>query len=249
MVRVGQRLREEGFRPHENPAWGTDDGLHFVQRFSGMMNWTSPEGVLVEMPSSLDDGWDRLPTDELIEQAETADVGGLSVPVPKTADFVCYLCKHHSRHHWARLHWIADLNTILDHPECNLSAVLDRARSRGFERTVKAACAIHEAVSEPEPWKASFDDPFAHELFRHCLTNLEGDFAQELALRQSFPATSIDIDLKRRRRHHWVHRNLNRFRPSTEDFLHQPLPARWHFLYYLIRPFLFVGRKYAGKSP
>jgi len=242
MVRVGQRLREMDFRPLEHPAWSSDDGLRFLQRFSGMMNWISPEGILVEMPSSLDGDWDRLPTDELIEQAETVEVGGLFVPVAQTADFICYLCKHHSRHHWARLHWIADLNAILDHPDCDLPAILERARSRGFERTVKAACAIHQAVAQPEPWKASFDDPFAHELFRHCLTNLEGDFEQELALRETFPATSIDIDLKRRRRRRWLQRNLQRFRPRGEDFIQRPLPARWHFMYYLIRPFLYIGR-------
>ena len=248
MVRVGKQAREAGFRPHEDPAWGTDDGLRFLQRYSGMMNWISPEDVLVEMPSSLDGDWDRLPTDELIEQAETVEVAGLTVPVPKTADFICYLFKHHSRHHWARLHWIADLNAILDHPETDLPEILDRARTRGFERTVKAACAIHQAVAQAEPWKASFDDPFAHELFRHCLTNLEGDFEQELALRETFPATSIDIDLKRRQRRYWLQRNLVRFRPRTEDFLERPLPARCHFLYYLLRPLLYLGRVRDQKS-
>jgi len=243
MIRMGRRLREAGFRPYEHPAWRTDDGLYFLQRFSGMMNWISPEGVLVEMPSSLDADWERLPTDELIKQADFVDVGGLSVPVPKTADFICYLFKHHSRHHWARLHWIADLNAILKHPDCDPSAILARAESRGFGRTVNAACAIRQAAAQPEPWEATFGDPFAHELFRHCLTNLEGDFKQELALREAFPATSIDIELKRRRRRHWLQRNFQRFRPRSEDFLQRPLPARWHFLYYLLRPFLYLNRQ------
>jgi len=246
MVSVGGRLREKGFSAHQHPPWSTDDGIRFLQRFGGGMNWLSPEGVLIEMPSSLDE-WDRLPTDQIIADAETIEVAGLSVPVPPTADFICYLFKHHSRHHWARLHWIADLHAILNHPETDLPAILDRARNRGFERTVKAACSIHNAVAQAEPWNAQFDDPFAHELFRYCLTNLEGDFNREIKLRGMFPATSIDIDSRRRQTRHSFQRNLNRFRPHSEDFLQLPLAARWHSLYYLLRPFLYVSRK-LGRS-
>lgn len=242
-VRVGQRLRETGFRSHKHSAWGTDDGLQFLQRFVGMMDWISPEGVLVEIPSTLDSDWDRLPTEEIVAQAERVDLAGVTVRAPSDPDFLCYMCKHHSRHHWARLHWIADLNAILSHPSFDLKAVRDRARQRGFERTVEAALAIHRAVAEPEPWTFRFDDPFAHELFRHCLINLEGDFEQELALRASFPATSIDISPVLRRRRHRIARNLMRFKPRSEDFIQCPLPARWHFLYYLLRPFLFMSRK------
>ena len=242
MLELGRRLREKGYRSNKHPAWSTDDGLGFLQRYVGMMDWISREGVLIEMPSSLDD-WNRLPTDEILAEAGSVNLAGVTVPVPADADYLCYLCKHHSRHHWARLHWIADLNAIVAHPDCNLEMVRSRARQRGFERTVEAALAINQAVAEAEPWNFSFSDPFAKELFRHCLINLEGDFEQELALRQSFPATSIDIDLKQRRRRHRWSRNLARFKPRGEDFLQWPLPARWHGLYYLVRPFLYSSRK------
>ena len=247
MVLVGQRLREVGFTSNKDPAWATDDGLRFRQRFIGMMDWISPEGVLVEMPSSLDD-WDRLPTDELIAEAEEVNIGGLSVRVPASADFFCYLCKHHSRHHWARLHWIADLNAILAHPDFDLAAALAQARRRGLERTVRAVLAIHDAVASAEPWTAEFSDPFAHELFRCCLLNLEGDFEQELALRSAFPSTSLDVAVRRRRRRYLLERNLNRFQPRDSDFLQWPLPARWHWLYYVLRPFLFVRRRHSETS-
>lgn len=243
MVRVGQRLRQAGFRNYQNPLWATDDGLKYRQRFVGMMDWFAPEGVLVEMPSSLDSDWGRLPTDELIARAERVRIGDLAVPVVSDEDFFCYMCRHHSRHHWARLHWIADLNAILAHPSFDLTRIRERARQRGFARTVEAAVAIHAAAAQPEPWKARFTDPFAQELFRHCLINLEGDFEQELALRATFPATDIDIAPARLYRRHLVSRNLNRFRPSSGDFIECPLPARWHGLYYLLRPFLWAASK------
>ena len=37
--------------------------------------------------------------------------------------------------------------------------------------------------------------------------------------------------------------NLGRFRPSGEDFLHLPLPQRWHGAFYALRPFLWTIRK------
>lgn len=243
MLTIGQRLRELGYRSNKHAAWGTDDGLRFLQRFVGMMDWISPEGELIEMPSTLDGDWNRLPTSQILAEAESVELAGLRVPVPADADFLCYLCKHHSRHHWARLHWIADLNAILAHPMIDLDAVRARARQRGFERTLEAALAIHSAAAQAEPWTARFEDPFAHELFRHCLINLEGDFEQELALRESFPATSIDIDTARRRRRHAISRNLHRFKPRAEDFIQWPLPSRLHGLYYMLRPFLYSKRK------
>jgi len=248
MIEVGQKMRESGFRCSPNRRLATDDGLMFLQRFVGMMDWMAEDRILIEVPTSLDD-WNRLPTDHIIENADTVTIGRLEVPVPSSADFFCYLCKHHSRHHWARLHWIADLNAILAHSSFDADRVRQRAGERGFERTVEAAFLIHQAVARPQPWNAEFDDPFAHELFRHCLTNLEGGFDQELALRDTFPATSIDIDPVVRRRRHWIGRNLARFTPKMEDYLQLPLKARWHWLYYFLRPWLWLsggrGRKAA----
>jgi hypothetical protein len=247
MVEVGQRLRAAGFEAYPDPKFGTDDGLKFQQRFVGMMDWVAPEGILIEMPNSLDADWHRLPTDEVIAEAEAVDLEGETIPVISCPDFFCYLCKHHSRHHWARLHWIADLNAIIASPGFDLTRTRERARERGFERTVDAALAIHEAVSSPEPWNRRFEDPFAQELFRHCLANLDGDFEQELELRDAFPATSIDIAPARRRRKHLIGRNLARFRPRREDFLKLPMRASWHWLYYLIRPFLHLVAKFGAE--
>jgi len=243
IVEVGQRLRELKFYSSPDRRLASDDGLKFLQRFSGMMDWMSLDRVLIEIPTSLDD-WGRLPTDEIIKHAETANIGGLSVSVPSPDDFFCYLCKHHSRHHWARLHWIADLNAILAHPSFDVNRIREQASKRGFERTVEAALLIHQAVVTPEPWKAEFKDPFAHEIFRHCLINLDGNFEQELALREMFPASSIDIDPIVRRKEHWIGRNLSRFTPQMEDYLQAPMRSRWHWLYYFIRPFLWCTRKF-----
>jgi hypothetical protein len=198
LVRVGQRLREAGFTSHEDLAWAGDDALQFRARFLGLMAWVSPEGVLLEIPSSLDAEWGRLPTDEIIAEAESVTIGGVPIRVIRGLDFFTYLCRHHTRHHWARLHWIADLDAIIHSPGFDLASAKAQARRRGFGRTVDAACAIHRAAAEPEPWNAAFDDPFAREVFRHCLMNLEGDYAKERELRAAFPTTDIDIEPARR---------------------------------------------------
>jgi hypothetical protein len=242
LVRVGQRLREVGFSSHEDPAWAGDDALQFRARFLGLMAWVSPEGVLVEIPSSLDAEWDRLPTDEIIAEAESVAIGGAPIRVVRGPDFFTYLCRHHTRHHWVRLHWIADLDAIFHSPGFDLASAKAQARRRGFGRTVDAACAIHRAAAESEPWNAAFDDPFAREVFRHCLMNLEGDYEQERELRAAFPTTDIDIEPGRRWVRQALWRNLGRFRPSGEDFLHLPLPHRWHGAFYALRPLLWTIR-------
>jgi len=244
LARVGRHLLSAGFTLCAPSRCASDDGLLFLQRFSGMMNWLSPEGVLVEIPSSLDAEWGRLPTEELITQSEMTQIGNLGVPVLSTGDFFCYMCNHHSRHHWARLHWLADLNVLITSTQIRARDMLQHAHVRGFERTVAAGLSLQKAFALNEPWKARIEDPFAHELLRHCLTNLEGSFDQELCLRDSFPATSFDKGAARRRWRSWIVSNWSRFRPRTEDFSARPMPARWHWIYYLLRPFMFVSRKF-----
>lgn len=243
MPRLGRRLRELGYTAHPDPLWGSEDAVHFRQRFKGMMDWLSPEGILIEMPTTLDAEWDRLPTDELLAQATTVKVGDLDIPIMPDADFLAYMCRHHCRHHWARLHWIADLNVISDTEWARHPLTMDRARRRGLGRTLAAAFEIDHAASEPYPWKAEFDDPFAHEVFRHMLMNLNGDQATEMRLRDEFTTTDIDIAQPRR----WwsrASRNLSgRFRPAMDDFEHYPLPRQRQGLYYLLRPVLWVRRK------
>lgn len=248
MLRLGQRLRECGYQAYPGPEWASDDALQFRQRFSGMMDWLSPEGVLIEMPTNLDTQWNRLPTDELLANAGTVTVGGLELPIMPDSDFLAYMCRHHTRHHWARLHWIADLNVILGTDRARRQAGMARARELGLARTVSAAIEIDRAASAPCPWQARFDDPFAHEVFRHMLMNLDGDQVTEMRLRDEFTTTDIDIPQPQR----WwsrTRRNLiGRFRPSMEDFEQYPLPARRHGLYYFLRPFLWLYRKLSPKG-
>lgn len=198
---------------------------------------------MLEIPSSLDPEWGRLPTDEIIDEAELVTIGGVPIRVIRGLDFFTYLCRHHTRHHWARLHWIADLDAIFHSPGFDEAAARAHARRRGFGRTADAACAIHRAAAEPEPWNAKFEDPFAREVFRCCLTNLEGDYETERQLRSAFPTMDIDIEPGRRWVRNALHRNLRRFRPDGQDFLHHPLGERWHSAYYALRPFLWAIRK------
>jgi len=42
LVRLGKRMREQGFGAYPHTLWGTDDALKFRQRFVGMMDWVAP---------------------------------------------------------------------------------------------------------------------------------------------------------------------------------------------------------------
>lgn len=242
LLRLDKRLRELAYALSPVPR-SHDDSLRFHARFFGSTNWDSPEGVHIEFHASTDQPWGRLQTQQLIAAAEPVAIGGVSVCAMSSKDQFVHLCWHHTRHHWARLHWIADLNATLQSPALDLSAALDHARCHGFERTVNAALAVAHAAEQPEPWKAQFEDPFAHEVFRHCLMNLEGDFEQERALRLRFSTQDIDIAPVRQRLDRAFGRTLRALRPQLIDYQHLPLPHRYHWAYYLLRPILWTIRK------
>lgn len=63
----------------------------------------------------------------LFEEADSFEIAGTTFSTLHLALLFNYLCQHHTRHTWSRLHWLSDLDAI-----CS---------SESFDRAVAASVA------------------------------------------------------------------------------------------------------------
>lgn len=109
----------------------------------------SPRGVRFELHRRIDRSGSIYPKDhaELFAASKptTLSDGTLCWSMNTTNQFL-YLCYHHGRHRWSRLHWIADLDAMLRHPSFDLPTIRARARKLGMTRLVEAALALYTSL-------------------------------------------------------------------------------------------------------
>lgn len=242
-----QRFVQEGFQLRNLPCPPTSDALAFYLRFKvDDTGWLSREGVLVEPKTDIDKAWGCFPSDELLRAAEVIDTPGGPLRVLPTTPLFVYVAYHHTRHLWARLHWLADIDAMVKDPTFDEGAIRAYARTRHLEGVVSATLALHAAAGEPDLNRAlsHLTNPLERKVFRLCLMNLEGDRDTEVRLRSEFTLWTTEIPLIRRLWVQNVRNYLKRFRPKLDDYEHLPLPASLHSLYYLLRPSLWLLRKF-----
>lgn len=135
----------------------------------------SPENVLVDVHSTLDLTGADFPTGRLLANAEELTVLGARVPTLAGADQLVYLCYHHSRHNWTRLHWVSDMGRVAASPEISDAQVQASAARSGMGPLV-AACRemiplLARVVNGERPPLSGLAGKMAQE----CLTYLAPD--------------------------------------------------------------------------
>ncbi|WP_163559179.1 nucleotidyltransferase family protein [Halomonas sp. NO4] len=240
MVDLLAAALEQGCTPCQPAALEADrESLAFAVHAQGVITLCSPEGIPLEIHQRLDQEPGLYVTREILADAEPLSLGDDVIRVMPTSELFVYLCLHHTRHHWSRLHWLVDLDAIRRHPDFDLDTTRACARRRGLSATLEAALAFQHACAGPEPWHDETLGAHGHALLRDCLTTLQGDYATELALRQRNTTSDFAYpwQTQRSRRLAWrLGRLVRPWRPSYSDYRQRPLPRDWQWLYWFTRP-------------
>ncbi|MCJ2186657.1 nucleotidyltransferase family protein [Novosphingobium beihaiensis] len=101
-----------------------------------------PAGGIIDVHTSLDLSCGSLDPARVLADCDICAISGEDYPVLKTPDLFTYVCYHHARHRYSRLHWLADIVTILKHPSFDADLVRQTARAEGFGRLVEASMAM-----------------------------------------------------------------------------------------------------------
>lgn len=251
---IAHRLRDLGYTAAPG-AFGSDDGIRYAARVMRIVNWWTPDGVLIEVHSRLKLEAGRLETARLLADPAHVMVAGEPLRTLHESDAIAHACHHHARSRFARLHWVADLDVMLRAHDGDAEALIAAAASRGFGKVAASAFALHRVLASTDPLHELQHRPprdaLARQLLQRCLAAVSGDErsadSRATSSRRAHAGTTDLPELQR-----WTLRLHARLvqplqRQST-DFLHLPMPSRWHLLYLVLRPFLWALRR-AGCAP
>lgn len=240
-------LIDRGFRltrPFELPADPRRHAAHIeaMCNLSREISMRAPSGPMVDLHQSVDLTGADFPADQLLDRAEAVTIAGETLPVFSTADLFVYICYHHSRHRWSRLHWIGDLGRIAAAPDFDIAATRARAKQAGLEKLILACLEMPAllAAAVAGEWPAA--PGLAARMTRDCIRFLHPDNAAPELERHSrdgdrlfrwrdwFATTAIEWRQREGlgRRARAVARSLE---PSWQAYRDLPLPKGLRWLY------------------
>ena len=209
------------------------------------------EHIPIEVHAWLDQAGFLFDEKAILARAERTEIDGVATGMPSTADQFVFICLHHTKHFWSRLSWLADLDAIISAPDFDRDSVMELARERGLEDTVSTCLEFHAACASPDPWKGPTENAPARDLLRVCLINLSGGPETEFRLRPdrlsmdfNFP-WQIPAGFRRRQKLRSI-RKL--FQPNIMDFRTLALPRQLYWLYYPLKPALYLARRSGLRS-
>ncbi|MGR4067848.1 nucleotidyltransferase family protein [Billgrantia sp. C5P2] len=237
---------QHGYRPL-NPATLTPErqGLAFALQAKAVVTLASPSGVCIEVHHDIDRGARIYRTDALLDSRVALRAGDTLLYAMPTNELFVYICLHHTRHYWSHLHWLVDLDAIQRHPDFDVTAAYACADRRGLTSTFDACIEFYRALAAPEPEHSTHLSPRSRELLEACFTTLQGGLEAELALRSQRPAREFGFAWQTTPTYRWASRIrewVSPLRPGYIDYQFLPLPPRWQWFYYAIRPYRALAK-------
>lgn len=173
-------LISQGFRLTKPFALPADPARHAAHieamcSLSREISMRAPSGQMVDLHQKIDLTGADFPTEQLLDRTETVTIAGDTLPVFSTADLFVYICYHHSRHRWSRLHWIGDLGRIAAAPDFDLAATRVQARGAGLEKLVMACLDMPALLTDAVAGDLPAGSSLAARMTRDCIRFLHPD--------------------------------------------------------------------------
>jgi hypothetical protein len=189
--------------------------------------------------------------DELWERKRISGLTSTPVYFLDREDLFFFLVTHGARHGWSRLRWLTDMDRILrqDLDWKKLEKVMNNYHSlhTGGQALILASQLLHS----PLPKEA---EPFIRSSRSFQLAQEAIYYVERMVNLHSYP---VPDDIAEYHKKHLfslmppqqkVLFILSFLYPYPEDADTLPLPKKWHFLYFPLRPFLWTWRKSTKQS-
>lgn len=228
---AGYRIR---LNDQDAPTELDQQTLRALLKYRSVVSLISPGGCNIELHRIIDKEAHLFDPTELFASAVPYETDGRSCNLLPTSLLFIYLCYHNTRHIWSRLHWIADLDRIVQHESFDQDEVLALAEKKGLRPMVEACLHLNVLAAAPWDWDVQEQNDLGVVLLDLCRCNLAGDLELERALRSSYgllglPSSAL-VSPGLRRSLKWRH-FVARLQPGFAEYERWPLPDHWQFLY------------------
>lgn len=233
----------------------TRQDVAFIARHAEVATLIGSDGIHIEVHRRLGKLGLKFDLNEILNNAEHVELLGTRIKtIPKATHFI-YICSHHSRHFWSRLHWLADLNAMATTFQDDRDEIIQKAEVIGIGPTISAAFEFNELAPHPDQWDLTETAPAGGQQFlKACLINLNGGLEIEQELRTKLALGDFMADWQvSNTRHSSLWRNTwgRRLRPNIQQYKKRKLPAALHWVYYLENASLLwtnVLNRFVGRS-
>lgn len=216
-----QRLLAAGYRPLYADHAATPQRLAAICHFLPVVCLRSPEGIVIELHKELGSvlGGFPIAPEWQFANAQEQELAGQLIRVMSSIEGVLYLCHHHGKHQWSRMHWLADLNVLMAAQVSDLELIGQRATELGLAAQWQDSLRLHAVLQGAAT--TSWGD---HDLPVVVLRMLNGESLKP-------EAVSRQLFLSRRGR--W----LNRMTTVAQAWRVRPdWPSRLRYLVRILRP-------------
>lgn len=220
--------------------------LQALLNYKTVITLVTPENIAIEVHRDIDKRLGLFNAADILRTRDRFSYLDMQYSVMPTADLFCYICYHNTRHIWARLHWIADLDAMIQHPSFEKQAVLDRADALGLRANIEACLELHQIATSGAANVLAKDGTRGAELADICLKNLAGDLELEYQLREGEELIGLPFkwmvsqEIRKRAR---TLKRLSRILPSYDEYEAWPLPRALQWIYYISKPLGLLKRQ------
>ena len=226
--------------------------INAILRFGDCATIVSPEGAVIDLQDHLDKHSGIFSAHDPVKTAEAVPMAGDRFFTLPTTFLFNYLCHHHTRHTWSRLHWLSDLDALCSSDQFDREATLALADELGQRGTVEAGLELHQLMSSDTPWDDGPELARGKAFLKLCILNLPGDLELEKQLSLGimggefmYPWQASPELIAQARRGWW--RSI--FQPTVSQYARMPLPGALHWVYFVTRPFELMYRAQKRARP
>jgi hypothetical protein len=191
-----------------------------------------------------------IPFGKFYEQSQTVEIADTEIPVLNSLHHALYLMGHGAWHQWSRLDWLYDLTLLMLHNRDILPALTIEAKRQGLEKITAQSLELSRIYFGANPGVYQEQNIVKNLnlwVVKKAVKAIGGEYERKFRIFPRIAYKYYQMRLKNSFRYRlklWVRTGTN-----MKDWETLKLPENMFFVYFLIRPVLYVWRKLPHPRP